>query len=367
MDTDTTVNPIWRADIGTLSCFNFELEPEEIRISDIPLRHQELPGAFVSAQEIFNDAGGRHMRGAIYDSSGALLPELMERDARYERSFTSRTNPLQIDRERMAAAQRLAGEHVYLGMLHGHFGHFLVESLARAWFLIDHPQAQVIFHHRTGASRSIRPYWQTAFQALGLDMGRITFAARDLVVDRLVLPSAQYEVRGQLSPGYSVVYWHIRDAIARSFPKRDFPRRVYLTRRQFNKFELRPGRNQPEAKVLATNIRMALNEEEAERYFEKRGYTVVAPETLPFDEQIIMMAQATHVAGIAGAALHMILFNSNPNLQVITLAIRAAGNQRRIETLKGVRGIHIQCVKYRDDKKRPFIDMDVVDRALAEI
>jgi|GEM_PF-6383628 len=54
--------------------------------------------------------------------------------------------------------------------------------------------------------------------------------------------------------------------------------------------------------------RTAANREEIEARFVRRGYTLVAPETLSIPQQIQLMQQARIVAGEDGSALHNIIF-----------------------------------------------------------
>jgi capsular polysaccharide biosynthesis protein len=361
----------WRRDIGRIAYFNATEGVAPAPIEDIPRTAEIVRNGFISAREIHKDDGdaGRHALGAVYDGNGNLLPEFRARDERFRDRFTPGQNPLAIGRSRLAAAERLRGRHVYLGDLKGHFGHFLVESLARAWYLVEaDARASVVFHHR-GVTRFHLAFWQDVFDALDLDLSRVTFANRDLVADELVLPSCQYWNGWKASPGLCVVFDHVRRRIAERWTGgRDFPKKVYLTRRQYRKSEQRlsiAGRHPK--KVRGTYARMIGNEEIAEEIFAARGFAIMAPETVPFHEQVMMMSRATHVAGASGSAMHMILFNGNPDAEAIVLNTRASGNQIWIETLRGIRAYHIWCVKHRDENGVPFIDREIVERALHEI
>lgn len=54
------------------------------------------------------------------------------------------------------------------------------------------------------------------------------------------------------------------------------------------------------------------NEEECEALFIRRGFTVVHPQELPLADQIMLFANATHVAGPVGSAVHNVVFSSHP-------------------------------------------------------
>ena len=41
---------------------------------------------------------------------------------------------------------RRIGRFIYGGMLMDHFGHFLLEAMARLWFIREHPELPVLWH-----------------------------------------------------------------------------------------------------------------------------------------------------------------------------------------------------------------------------
>lgn len=364
-----------RVDEGRIAYFN-PVEIEAPQIEDIPFSAQVIARGFVSGRTVDRGTlgGNRHASGAVYDGEGRLLPEFVERDERSRDRFTPNSNPLTIDAVRRANAVRLAGRHVYLGELKGHFGHFLLESLARAWYLIENPSAQVIFHHRVRPRLRQRSFWAPTFESLALEFSRITFANEDLIVDQLIMPSCQYWNRWKASPGFVRVFDHMRQNIAAKWRgNRDFPEKLYLTRRQYEKAQARANAARSPQQQQAAYQKMISNEEVAEALFAKRGFAVVVPEALSFEHQVMMISNATHIAGPAGSALHMILFNPNPEAKVIMLDTRSISNQKYIanqvwvETLRGVRGYHISCVKSRDENGVPAIDAAIVEQALSHI
>ncbi len=58
----------------------------------------------------------------------------------------------------------------------------------------------------------------------------------------------------------------------------------------------------------AGNGRNLSNQAEVEAWFVQRGYTAVNPGAMTIDEQVIVFARATHIAGVEGAAFTNILF-----------------------------------------------------------
>ena len=58
----------------------------------------------------------------------------------------------------------------------------------------------------------------------------------------------------------------------------------------------------------ANTGRNLVNQDEVQAWFTARGYTAVNPGPLPFEEQVLLFARASHIAGVEGAAFTNLLF-----------------------------------------------------------
>jgi hypothetical protein len=277
-------------------------------------------------------------------------------------------NPLQVPAERVAAAVRIPGKCIYLGILHGHFGHFLVESLPRAWALLDADRdVPVLFHYphlRDGPlfpdpnQLGLPSFISIVFEVLGIRAGRLVLANQDIVVDELLVPRAQFRLgkHGIGATGLPLVYDHIREELQRRSPRAaSYPSKLYLTRTRLPTVD-----SQKLLKSIA-------NERDIEALFQARGFEIVAPEQLSFEEQIALVSNATQIAGTTGSALHMILFNGRSDTQVIAVDWRNSRTQYILEAARGLRAAHIYCFNGRAEGNRPLADIEVVERALGEI
>ena len=134
------------------------------------------------------------------------------------------------------------------------------------------------------------------------------------------------------------------------------PDKVYLTRRGIGG---RRANGSPRAVIS--------NEDEAEALFRRKGYEIVRPETLPFEEQVAIVANATHVAGPSGSALHLMLFNDNPRTKLIELRTKPAVNQLLISAIRSAAAFHIWSATSESSPERTVLDLSVVERAVQEI
>ena len=301
-------------------------------VVDIPEAARTVNDAFVSAKVHTPAASGIATQGAVYYPDGRLMEDFVERREALPDRFD---DPITVDRERIAqAAVVLEGSAVYLGQLSSHFGHFLLESLARAWILeFVGPDCGIVFHHAV-RSFKLQPFAVRMLEALGVQEHRLVVASRDHVCRRLLVPSSQNWILFCMSTHFGRVFDKLRTALTSDITDH-FPKKVYFTRRQLAQ------RVQASDAKSGSLRRSYANEEELERIFDRAGYEIVAPERLTLEAQIAMVSRATHIAGTTGSAMHLAIFNDRPDTRVISIDTRFSQSQLMIETVRGLQGHHI--------------------------
>ena len=375
----------WKSTNGSLTFFNRnpELGYKPV-IGDVPLVAETLRDAFLSGDNdpaatqrskvagllsgIGDQLGGLFSRSggspppsvrsrAVYRGDGSLIPEYLEQNRLAQTRFPERIKSPTVTLAHMKAAPVIEKPCIYLGDLRDHFGHFLLESLARAWCLEQADAATALLFHGSTEPERLGSFAHDIFRALGGSLSRIKVVRADLRVGHLIVPKSQYWAGLKASPGMCVVFDRIRETMARGRTNRGAtPTRVYFTRRNLASEPEPPWHRRP-----------ILNEDEAEAVFRKRGFEILAPESLPFEDQVAIAANATHIAGASGSALHLVLFNGNPRTRLIELRTKHAVNQLMINTIRGVQGFHIWCVKGPVSPLHKVLDIDAVERALEEI
>lgn len=191
----------------------------------------------------------------------------------------------------LRAQRSLPGPHLYGGVLFNHFGHFLLESLARAWALLREPEMPVVWHV-IGPSAVTR--WQAEiFQLLGIATARFVLVHEPTEVELLHIPEAGYRIQTWAHPT-------LIDALA-CYPFRA-PRpghKLWLSRSRL-----------PEEAGNVTGM-AAL-----EAQLEADGWHIVHPQDHPVAQQLAMMADAEVVGGLAGSALHTLILARQPRCRV---------------------------------------------------
>lgn len=129
-------------------------------------------------------------------------------------------------------------------------------------------------------------------------------------VERLVYPSPAWLFQGQaldlfgIAPQLGGWVRRIASSVAARAPGRVLPRRFFIRR----------------SAGAAVN-RPLDNEAEVETVFAARGYTAIAPETLRYEDQVRLFAQAERIAGASGAAFALLPFVA-PGTHVVQLGHR---------------------------------------------
>lgn len=203
------------------------------------------------------------------------------------------------------------------------YGHFLVEMLPR--LLIARQALGDALSRTKVLLPSNTPAWLEAMVARALRTPDPVFERYDPLTEQVVLSSGIIPAlpvnESGFHPGQNALFDDLRSAIIGSESKPLAPR-LFITRALFNN--------------PSTSNRRCLNEFAlAEIAAREYGFAILAPETLPWETQIRLMAGASVIAGEFGSGLHGALF-APPETRVAVLGILNL-KQSSIATLRGQR------------------------------
>lgn len=193
---------------------------------------------------------------------------------------------------------------IYGGIVFGHFGHFLTETLSRYWYWRERSDTQIVFHSFTN---SLLPCQKEIFTLLGLEEKRIRFVSMPVKVKKLILP-----VPGVVLGQYFDCR-HLDILGVHPVGKVVSGRRIWLSRSQLDP------------------VRQALisNEQEIELELqEKHGYTVIHPESVNLVALLDLLATAERIAGFEGSAFYnlMLLETVKADVRVIPRGVKCDRN-----------------------------------------
>lgn len=219
------------------------------------------------------------------------------------------------------------GTFLYAGVMWDHFGHFLIEGLARAWSFAQLPAAPLLWHPRRPPGRLLR--WQRdIFRLIGHGDRDHRFVARPVRVARLGIPD----------PG--VVMWrhfHARQEAAlaqHGFGAPVAGRRVWLSRAG-----------------LSEHLARIEGEAAVEAALADRGWTILRPETLDMAQQLAAIDAAEVIAGFEGSAFHILMLGRDIRARVVILLRRERLNRnyRMIAAAKGFEQVAVSVGLERFD------------------
>jgi capsular polysaccharide biosynthesis protein len=316
----------------------------------------EFDGAIITSRHLQPADGIRFSTGAVYDRHHRLLAPFFEREAyeTAEQKLIRIRNSPYISEESISDAEVLNGTYIYLGIFMRHFGHFFLESLSHIWYLLQSdPGTKVIFHQYEDPLY-ISSAANYLFNLIGLTRDRIKVVSRTSVVEHLIFPESEFEIRWKANHSFSDTFSEMQQRSARRHPCPPAPRKVYFTRRHLS------------VKREENIQRIVANEADVETLFAERGFTIVAPEQLPLNEQIAIAAGADQIAGLKGSALHLSLFNQRPTARLIQIGREQSMNHTLIDGLKNMESHQIFCKHTLADIGR-VVDLEPVRAALREI
>ena len=207
-----------------------------------------------------------------------------------------------------------AGEFLYGGLLVMQYGHFILETLARAWaFELDDNRSKPIVFQNLGPARrfdELPPFARDIFDFLRIDRARI-------VIDN---DGGRFERIGVPMPGYiAQTYFSARHCAFLSSQGGESGRlRVERYRERYE------GRS-----IYLSRAGVAGSPEEAafQDALGTLGVTAVLPELLPFEEQLAIFAHARRVIGIMGSAFHTLVFLPRIGATLAMIARRQRPNE----------------------------------------
>lgn len=226
-------------------------------------------------------------RGGVVDENGAYVPMSAIKD-RVENCYPFE-NPSYRDKK-----------VVFGGYLIHHWGHFLIEAVARMWYALQKDPSidHYVFFINENEEREITGNYREFFQLLKV-WDKVEIINRPTTYREVVVPEVGFQFRDYFTQQYLDIF----DTIAENVePQPDWstPEKVFYTRTQFEKS--RP---------------YEFGEEALDDFYQRNGYQVVAPEKLTLSQMIHQIRNCKEIAAISGTPPHNMLFGNSGQKIVI--------------------------------------------------
>lgn len=174
---------------------------------------------------------------------------------------------------------------LYFGNVYPAFGHFLLEHMNRAWgWLRDEYRHCKVVLVNNKQIKDVPGYMFDLIEILGVKRENIIVLNDSTKFRRVVIPQQAFNIPIMSSIEFGEAFSAMADnAHGPTYDK------VYLSRNKLN-------------------MRRTLGEAQIQKIFEKNGFKIIYPETLPLEQQIAAVKNCRMLAGCAGTAMHLALF-----------------------------------------------------------
>jgi hypothetical protein len=311
------------------------------------------------------DLACKTFSGVIYDEFGKICRSAQRNNCSSNEWRPSDADALSLD----ALPNYVSGCSLYLGHYTGHYGHFLLETLARLWPLWGTSLRaagydRVVFHpflHKTPGIRQFSPA-RMSLATFGIDAAQVLLINEPLRFERLDIPTPLLEINYRVDPSMAKTYELItkfclsapssRPGIwprLTGWPSRG-PLSLYLSRRH------------------ARGFHPMVNERAVERIFVDAGFKVLHPERWSFEQQVALYQRAEVVAGVEGSALHNSVFMRHGTRVINIGTVREPSgdilNQRFCDSLSRVVSSHIPFQGSVVRGHKAIYDLDFLKQAI---
>ncbi|KIN63739.1 Methyltransferase, FkbM family [Sulfitobacter noctilucicola] len=247
------------------------------------------------------------------------------------------------------------GTYLWGGVLHGHFGHFLVESLGRIWgyeaeelkidgvlFLEkrsdEHDESTAIAWHNDSAP-VLTGFQEELFNQFGIK-APIGVVRTPVQVERLIIPGQAFGM-GTMATGTPAFRKFVQSRIGNEI-EADGPKKLYISRSAYG--ARRGG-------VIGENL--------LEKRLEQDGYTAFHPQKESLQTQIARYKAASDIVALDGSALHLAAMVAGPDQKIAMIKRRSSpisiGIEANLTSFIGRKPVVVDAIRrnwIRSDRKR---------------
>ena len=230
---------------------------------------------------------------------------------------------------------------VYCGYLVKHWGHFLVEAVARLWYFLERDETvdKYVFFLNENEQREIRGNYRMFLELLGI-WDKLEFINRPTTYREVIIPELGFHCRHHWSQKFLNIYNTVAENITVN-PDWPVHEKLYYSRSQ-----------------LAKGQDFEFGLEVLDDFYEKNGYTILYPEKVPLDEMIHYIRNSKVVATLSGSLPHNMLFASNgQQLEILERCVLNNDFQTNVNRMRQLQVAYIDAniPVYTVDMVGPFI------------
>lgn len=265
----------------------------------------------------------------VESEPGKLLMGVFDSDGHYiAGSATDRTKGetgAPVDPALYAApVDAEAGDAIFAGVIYNHFGHFLVESLARAWDFQSNPDATIVWaggrdtkapHDRPAYTSRLQTWQEDILRAMGIT-NPCLIVRYPTRFARVHIPDIGFRYSDHLDPEHAAFLGRYNG------PPQVSGERLWLSR----------SRSGSAARDLSA--------EALERRLQSAGWRISFPEQMTVREQLDALAMAEVIAGEEGSAFHLLMLLKDVESKSIHMFRRHGKEHENMHTIGNARSLN---------------------------
>lgn len=244
-------------------------------------------------------------RGGVVDSAGEFIPESGDYDIFHPDRVDIPLSEYAYGGGYAFGNSLYRNEDVvYCGGCHLHWGHFLIETVQRCWYVIQgHRELKLVFSsYEQNKEYTWKENFSSFFRLLDIPDERIEVIHEPTTFRSVIIPEQSMLPGEWWTDEYKSIFNYISMSVDNMKLKINPYEKIYFSRILFGAASKRE-----------------IGEKAIQDSFEKNGFKVLYPEKLRLEEMVYYMHTANTVACISGTITHNILFCGNNKLKWINL------------------------------------------------
>ena len=190
-----------------------------------------------------------------------------------------------------AHSKRVEGHSTYGGVIDFHFGHFMIETLSRLWYLARVSYGPIIWHRQV--PHDLEPWQREIFGLCGLDVARFFFVSEAVLADEIAIAEPAVVI-----DEYYTSFWSTSLDV---FPFHSpLPgKKIWMSRSK-----------------MPADYGHVVQEVEIEQRLSSLGWTVVHPNLMTNVNFLHLISDAETISGFAASAYFVLLLAKNCRAKV---------------------------------------------------
>lgn len=190
---------------------------------------------------------------------------------------------------------------VYCGYLVPHWGHFLVEAVARLWYFLRNDPSidKYVFFIEQNRERVISGNYREFLELLGV-WDKIEIINVPTKYREVIIPERSFKMGQYWSDEFKKTFDAVAEAAISKKSDTEISEKVFLSRSQLKAFSYKE-----------------FNMDMLDEFFGKNGYKVVFPEKESLSDLICILRSVKTVATLSGSIQHNLLFAKDELEQIV--------------------------------------------------